>query len=403
MAESDTVTPKSDESREEAIPEAESAAEAAAAEKATSSEPHVVQETWSKLGRDVLIDKIKGVIYGQALGDAMGLATEFMSRDQAKRAYGLKGPSSFEEIVNDFHRSRWLKGDWTDDTDQMLLILIGAIENKGQVLEKDFAARLLKWMQSGFPELGDFGGMGVGSTVLRTVISKEFCEDPHTAAYKVWEESGKYLAANGAIMRTSVLGVLNFNDLPQVIENTKKITLATHADPRCVASCVAVTTAIAMMLQGCYDTNKADELKSMVEQSVQLAKSELEDNTETIKELERHVWAKKWSTLGLDEEQSIGYTYKALGAGFFGLRNFSKFEKAISELVMQAGDADSNCAVCGALLGCKLGYNALPIERLQMMPHIRWLDDHVARFLDLVGLSENSNELKSHEALESDV
>ena len=34
------------------------------------------------------------------------------------------------------------------------------------------------------------GGMGVGSTVLRTVISKEFCEDPHTAAYKVWEESG---------------------------------------------------------------------------------------------------------------------------------------------------------------------------------------------------------------------
>ena len=38
MAESDTVTPKSDESREEAIPEAESAAEAAAAEKATSSE-----------------------------------------------------------------------------------------------------------------------------------------------------------------------------------------------------------------------------------------------------------------------------------------------------------------------------------------------------------------------------
>jgi ADP-ribosylglycohydrolase len=54
----------------------------------------------------VIIDKIKGVIYGQALGDAMGLATEFMSRDQALSAYGPDGPSKFEDIVDDFHRSR---------------------------------------------------------------------------------------------------------------------------------------------------------------------------------------------------------------------------------------------------------------------------------------------------------
>jgi hypothetical protein len=65
-----------------------------------------VQETWSKLARNVIIDKIKGVIYGQALGDAMGLATEFMSRDQALSAYGPDGPSKFEDIVDDFHRSR---------------------------------------------------------------------------------------------------------------------------------------------------------------------------------------------------------------------------------------------------------------------------------------------------------
>jgi ADP-ribosylglycohydrolase len=126
----------------------------------------------------------------------------------------------------------------------MLLILIGAIENKGEVSEKDFASRLLKWLKSGFSELGDLGGMGVGMTVMRTVTSRLFLEDPHKAARIVWEDSGKYLAANGAIMRTSVLGVMNFNDLPKVIDNTKKIALATHADPRCVASCVAVTTAV---------------------------------------------------------------------------------------------------------------------------------------------------------------
>ena len=72
----------------------------------------------------------------------------------------------------------------------------------------------------------------------------------------------RFLAANGAVMRTSILGALNFNslsinerasplkqravflDIDKVIENTKRICLVTHADPRCLASCVAVTTAV---------------------------------------------------------------------------------------------------------------------------------------------------------------
>ena len=77
------------------------------------------------------------------------------------------------------------------------------------------------------------------------------------------------MAANGAIMRTSILGVLNFNgeliivpylviccyfpflkifklmsDIPKVVENTTEISKVTHADPRCTASCIAVTTAV---------------------------------------------------------------------------------------------------------------------------------------------------------------
>lgn len=51
-------------------------------------------------------------------------------------------------------------------------------------------------------------------------------------------------------MRTSILGTMEFHDLKKVIANTKSACMVTHADPRCVASCVAVTVAIALMLQG---------------------------------------------------------------------------------------------------------------------------------------------------------
>lgn len=34
------------------------------------------------------------------------------------------------------------------------------------------------------------------------------------------------------------------------------------------------------------------------------------------------------------------YTFKALGAGFYGLRTVKNFRDTITEVIMQAGDAD---------------------------------------------------------------
>ena len=45
----------------------------------------------------------------------------------------------------------------------------------------------------------------------------------------------------------------------------------------------------------------------------------------------------------------------------------------------------SNAAVVGALLGCKLGFKALPEDLLQFK-HREWLDGKVAAFLKLTGL-----------------
>ena len=44
-----------------------------------------------------------------------------------------KGHLEFKHKVFDMHRGRWEVGDWTDDSDQMILIMDSICDNDGQV------------------------------------------------------------------------------------------------------------------------------------------------------------------------------------------------------------------------------------------------------------------------------
>ena len=64
---------------------------------------------------ETLIDKLKGTIYGQAIGDALGLGTEGMTDEDMAWKYP-NGITHYSDIFQDRHRRRWKIGDWTDDT-----------------------------------------------------------------------------------------------------------------------------------------------------------------------------------------------------------------------------------------------------------------------------------------------
>ena len=63
---------------------------------------------------------------------SQGLATEFMSAEEARLKYGpthVFEPGA--EVFPDTHRMVFPAGDWTDDTDQMILILQSLFESAG--------------------------------------------------------------------------------------------------------------------------------------------------------------------------------------------------------------------------------------------------------------------------------
>ena len=71
-------------------------------------------------------ERFLGTIFGQAVGDALGLSTEFMSKQEVDRFYP-NGIEDYSQIVQDDHRRRWQRREWKDG-----LLYASMLHNKVQ-------------------------------------------------------------------------------------------------------------------------------------------------------------------------------------------------------------------------------------------------------------------------------
>ena len=55
---------------------------------------------------ETIKERFLGTIFGQVVGDALGLSTEFMSKQEVDRFYP-NGIEDYSQIVQDDHRRRW--------------------------------------------------------------------------------------------------------------------------------------------------------------------------------------------------------------------------------------------------------------------------------------------------------
>jgi ADP-ribosylglycohydrolase len=87
-----------------------------------------------------------------------------------------------------------------------------------------------------------------------------------------------------------------------------------------------------------------------------------------------------------------GYTLKTTACGIYALKciiegkvnNASDFKRIICDIANQGGDADTNCAVAGQVLGAYLGYSKLPSDWLKQLIHKDWLDKKVNAYYDVL-------------------
>jgi len=352
-----------------------------------------------------IVDKAQGALIGSAIGDAIGIYTEFMTPEQCIQAYPSATFSLVEpatEAHQDSHRCRFESRAWTDDTDHTLLMILSFLRN-GSLSPDDFAGRLRTWCSQGLRCL-DRLPMGLGRTVGRVVYDENFLAHPSETAFIYWDKSGRDIAPNGSLMRTTPIGVICMKKSEEeTFKEAIKMGAVTHADPRCALS-VAIVSGLVRAL--CRDEIRDEaDINALLERGwTYMAQSHPNLSLDRA-EFHKHVLADSLDSLVLCDP-GMGYVYKCLGSALWCLRQVlaqqETFKSAMTKLVMCGGDADTNGAVAGALMGASYGYTLLPREWKEGLKYQEWYKGKISSLCVVASLTEGHYDAKEDRDTEPD-
>ena len=137
------------------------------------------------IGEKYIKNSFNGIL-GLAIGDAMGVPIEFVSRDTL-----LDNPVT---EMKGFGSHKVQKGTWSDDT-SMTLATMDSIKNTGKIDCTDIANNFLKWFKEAeYTATGEV--FDVGRTTLRALAKFEESNNPYECG-----ESNELSNGNGSLMR----------------------------------------------------------------------------------------------------------------------------------------------------------------------------------------------------------
>ncbi|HLT28992.1 MAG TPA: ADP-ribosylglycohydrolase family protein [Myxococcaceae bacterium] len=309
--------------------------------------------------------RARGALFGLAVGDAMGATTEFKALpapsfpdlcDGPQTGLLGRGPHNVE------------KGQVTDDT-HMAVCLAESLCTLGGYDGHDALQRYREWLPHAF----DAGNL------TREVLSVEGPRPiQERASLEAWLRSGRRSAGNGSLMRTAPIGVW-FHEAGQQewrIRASLADAALTHYDPRCQLAGVALNASIAAAIRGGPDVD-ADQMVEAAERELLIGAPILtRDHEDLMVEVAeaaellrgdlraaRHDDPELYGPdLHLTQSNKAGFVRAAFRLAYWELFHAPNVAAALIDVTNRGGDADTNAAITGALLGARDGEEALPLE-----------------------------------------
>ena len=287
---------------------------------------------------DELRNRCVGALLGFAIGDALGMPVEFLSREQIRRYYG-KPVSGFIK-AHPGHASDFLpEGSYTDNTQTMLATAECLIECQ-KMDPARHADALLSWFLNTVPH--------------RTPSTANLRACKHLSTGRPWNKSGVFSSGCSAAMRMTPIGLV-FNRFPETLTRAAVDNcIITHTEPRARAASVSVAYLTARLIQSDERSWPGDQVLETADHIARLDA----DLAAVLR------WSAQITHLPPEEALfEIGTSSDAIEAIPAAVYCFLKYPRNFTGAVLtavNAGDAaDSIGALTGSFVGALAGADAI--------------------------------------------
>ncbi len=286
-----------------------------------------------------MIDKIKGVLFGLAIGDALGVPVEFRTRAHLKMmpVKDMTGNGTWNQPP----------GTWSDDSS--LAFCLAESLTLGYDIGS-IALNFMAWLNQGY-----WGAhhkvFDVGNATHASIRRLMRGVSPALAGGTMEDDNG-----NGSLMRIIPL-IFSIKDLPvdERYAKVKEVSSITHAHFRSVYSCFIYIEMALLLLDGRNAKQAYIELKELIKEF-----NEGKGFNKDEMDLFSRVLDSDISAIDESAINSGGYVLDTLEASLWCLLNTNSYADAVLTAVNLGGDTDTTGCVTGGLAGLLYGYDSIP-------------------------------------------
>jgi len=306
----------------------------------------------------------KGLLFGIAIGDALGVPVEFMSRKhlQVTPVIGMREHGTHHQPA----------GTWSDDSAMSFLLVEQLIE--GYDIE-GLGKKFCQWYQYNYwTPHGEIFDIGVATRNALDKVAKGISA----------LESGEcddYSNGNGSLMRILPLAIyLQDKPIDQRFCITKEVSGITHSHIRSVIGCFFAVEFVIQLLKSKDKCDAYYEAQNIVRDYLHLI-----DIKSTEIELYNRILFDDISRIPEQDIYASGYVLHTLEASLWAFLTTDNFKEAVLKAVNLGNDADTIGAITGGMAGLFYGVEQIPEEWINQLAGTKNIENLGMRY-EVVGM-----------------